>query len=182
MDEIQAMQSLATALENLGDDARVRVLSWANAKFGGGKVLSDSAVHTPSPAAVQKPAAPSKKPSGKASKKAKSIIAMNKSLNLSPSGKISAIQFQSEKSPKSVIQKCVVAAYYLRDIAELEQITVSDVFTFFKTANWKVPADLKNTLQQAGSKGWLDTADGEDIKITSMGENLIEHDLPGKTA
>jgi hypothetical protein len=35
-------------------------------------------------------------------------------------------------------------------------------------------------LHQAGTSGWLDTSDSEDIKITSSGENLVEHDLPGK--
>ncbi len=33
-------------------------------------------------------------------------------------------------------------------------------------------------MHQAGSAGWLDTADSEEIKLTSMGENLIEHELP----
>jgi hypothetical protein len=57
-------------------------------------------------------------------------------------------------------------------------VTVSAVYTFFKTLNWPLPADLKNALQQAGSAGWLDTADAENIKLTSTGENLVEHSLP----
>ncbi|MEQ1640671.1 MAG: hypothetical protein ABL881_07660 [Novosphingobium sp.] len=183
MDEIKAMQTLATELEKLDDDAKARVLSWANAKFGCGMAASQPTFVTPTPEKAAKPAAsPKTKSKGKATKKTKSIIAMNKALNLSPSGKKSAIQFQSEKAPTSVMQKCVVAAYYLREIIEVDAVTVSDVFTFFKTVGWKVPTDLKNTLQQAGTKGWLDTADGEDIKITSMGDNLIEHDLPPKAA
>lgn len=184
MDEIKAMQSLAAELENLDDAARSRVLSWANAKFG-------MAFAPPTPAdippgstvpRVEKVQAnsSSKQTAGRASKKTKSIIAMDKTLNLSPSGKKSALQFQEEKSPTSVLQKCVVAAYYLREILEIDSVSVSAVLTFFKTVGWKVPADLRNTLQQAGTKGWLDTADGEDIKITSMGENLIEHDLSAK--
>lgn len=181
VDEIKAMQTLATELEKLEDDAKARVLIWANAKFGGVKVPSQPAFVTPAAEDATKPATASKiKPKGKSTKKTKSIIAMNKTLNLSPSGKRSAIQFESEKAPTSAIQKCVVAAYYLRETIEVDAVSVSDVFTFFKTVGWKVPADLKNTLQQAGTKGWLDTADGEDIKITSMGENLIEHDLPPK--
>lgn len=185
MDEIKAMQALAVELEKLDDEARVRVLNWANAKFGAGKTSGHAAsiVSPPAPAATTKAGGSAKSPpKSKATKKSKSIIAMNKTLNLSPSGKKSAIQFQSEKSPTSAIQKCVVAAYYLRETIEVDAVTVADVFTFFKTVGWKVPTDLKNTLQQAGSKGWLDTADGDDIKITSMGENLVEHDLPPKAA
>jgi hypothetical protein len=105
---------------------------------------------------------------------------MDKSLNLSPGGKPSAAQFAAEKKPSNVKQKCVVAVYYLRETLGLDKVTASAVHTFFKTLNWPLPADLKNALQQAGSAGWLDTADAADIKLTSMGENLVEHKLPPK--
>lgn len=178
MGEIDAMKVVDDALTKLDDDARGRVLSWASSKFGKKLTPSDDQSQVsngaPHPAKAAKAAA--KK--AKNSKKMKSIISMDKSLNLSPSGKISATEFASEKSPTNVKQKCVVACYYLRNIVSVETVTVSGVNTFFKTVAWKVPNDLRNTLQQAGSEGWLDTADSEDIKITSMGENLIEHDLP----
>ena len=69
----------------------------------------------------------------------------------------------------------------LRDELELANVTLSGVYTFFNSLSWPVPADLKNVLQQAGTEGWLDTADSEDIKITSLGENLVEYELPKKT-
>jgi hypothetical protein len=44
---------------------------------------------------------------------------------------------------------------------------------------WRVPADLANTLQYTASKdGWLDTKKMDDIKVTTIGENVVEHDLP----
>lgn len=116
----------------------------------------------------------------KAAKKPKTILSMDKNLNLNPAGKPSAAQFAAGKSPTNVKEKCVVAAYYLRDVLAVEKVTAQGVLTFFKHLSWPVPADLKNTLQQAGSAGWLDTSDSEDIKITSSGENLVEHDLPTK--
>ncbi|MDB5598294.1 MAG: hypothetical protein JWN71_338 [Xanthobacteraceae bacterium] len=105
---------------------------------------------------------------------------MDKGLNLTPQGKQSAAQFAIAKAPSNVREKCVVAVFYLRDVIGLEKINVIAVFTFFKTVQWPTPADLKNTLQQAGSAGWLDTADSDDIKLASLGENLIDHDLPRK--
>lgn len=105
---------------------------------------------------------------------------MDKTLNLSPQGKQSAAQFAAAKAPSNVKEKCVVAVYYLRDVVELPNVTAQAVFTFFKSVQWPTPADLKNTLQQAGTDGWLDTANSEDIKLTSLGENLVEHDLPRK--
>jgi hypothetical protein len=107
---------------------------------------------------------------------------MDKSLNLSPAGKKSAAEFMAEKSPANAMQKGVVSVYYLRDVVGLEKVSVSAVYTVFKTLGWPLPANLRNKLQQAGSKGWLDTSDSEDIRLTSMGENLVEHQLPPKQA
>jgi hypothetical protein len=183
MDELDALKAISERLEKLSADERIRVLAWLNAKYVPGATTSAPLTH--STGAVSESKLPPKGRSNqKTAKKpkAKSIIAMDKTLNLSPSGKKSAAQFASEKSPSNVLQKCVVAVYYLRETLELGKINVSAVYTAFKTLGWAIPSDLRNTLQQAGSKGWLDTADAEDIKVTSMGENLVEHSLPSKTA
>jgi hypothetical protein len=184
MSEVKAIEAVDNALGALDPEERARVLGWAQLKYGTPAKIGAGA-HQPAPAHVTPPApAPAHKPANtvkaKASKKAKTIISMDKNLNLSPPGKASAVQFATEKSPASVVQKCVVAVHYLRDIIEMEKITLQAVFTFFKHLQWPIPADLKNTLQQAGSAGWLDTADSADIKLTSLGENLVEHDLPPK--
>jgi hypothetical protein len=46
---------------------------------------------------------------------------------------------------------------------------------------WRIPADLFNTLAYTASHyGWLDTSNYQALKVTTMGENLLEHDLPKK--
>jgi hypothetical protein len=182
MDEIEAMKTISEKLEKLSEPERVRVMTWAVAKYASGQAMPTPAAQ---PTVVQQPAPKAQgaaKPiqKAKAGKKSKSIISMDKSLNLSPPGKQSGTDFAAEKAPTNAMQKCVVAVYYLRDFIGLEKVSVQAVFTFFKALGWPIPADLKNTLQKAGSEGWLDTADGEDIKLTSMGENVVEHDLPLK--
>lgn len=186
MSEVKAIEAIDNALGPLAPDERSRVLGWAQAKYGTPVQIAPIAPATPTPPSVAQPAAPESPPkaksgsNGKSSKKSKTIISMDKSLNLTPSGKQSAVQFGGEKAPTNVIQKCVVAVYYLRDILEVDKVTLESVFTFFKTLSWPVPADLKNTLQQAGTHGFLDTADSQHIKLTSAGENLVEHELPAK--
>jgi len=189
MDEIDAMKAISERFEKLKDEERSRVLAWAVSKYGAGgntKFEHGSSPHNPiapsqntgtSKGATAKGPASAKQ---KASKKAKSIISMDKSLNLAPSGKTSAVAFATEKAPSNVKQKCVVAVYYLRDFIGMQEVTSSAVYTYFKTLSWPVPADLKNSLQQAGTEGWLDTSDSDNIKLTSMGENLVEHSLPPK--
>ena len=137
-----------------------------------------SAQNTNASKEPKKPAAPTPAAkSNKASNKSKSIISMDKTLNLKPTGAASAQDFANEKSPTNVKHKCVVAVYYLRDIIKIKKVTLEAVYTYFKTVSWPIPTDLRNTLQQAGTDGHLDTADNQDIKITSIGENLVEYEL-----
>ena len=56
------------------------------------------------------------------------------------------------------------------------------MFTCYKNAKWRLPADLDNTLRYtACDKGWLDTSSMMDIKLTPEGENFVEFDLPQKS-
>jgi hypothetical protein len=175
MSEVKAIEAVDNALGGLSPEERVRVLSWAQLKYGA-SAKNGSTAQQQQPAQLTVTA----KPQPKTSKKSKTVISMDKSLNLSPPGKTSATEFAAEKSPTNLKEKSVVAVSYLRDVIEMEKVTFQAVFTYFKHVQWPAPADLKNTLQQAGTAGWLDTADSEDIKLTSLGENLVEHNLPVK--
>lgn len=181
MSEVKAIEAIDTALGALDPAERERVLEWAQKKFGGPYIPTVAHHPVPTqPASHAAPASGTTKTKAKATKKAKTILSMDKSLNLNPPGKQPAAQFAAEKSPTNAKQKCVVAAYYLRDVIQVEKVNAAGVLTFFKHLQWPVPADLKNILQQAGTAGWLDTSDSDDIKITSSGENLVEYDLPAK--
>lgn len=100
-------------------------------------------------------------------------------LNLKPKGKDSFDKLAGQKKPTSNQHKCVVAVYYLRHEIGVPSITVDHVYTCFKHMQWRVPSSLGNTLAYVASvHGWLDTSNMADIKITTIGENLVEHDLP----
>lgn len=180
MSEINAIKAISDALEKLETEERARVLAWAQSKFGGAVPVFAPHVNTAQPTPSIAPIKTHAPKKAKTSKKTKTVISMDKTLNLQPQGKQSAIQFAGAKAPSNVREKCVVAVYYMRDILELKKVTLQAVFTFFKSVQWPTPTDLKNTLQQAGSAGWLDTANSEEIKLTSLGENLVEHSLPAK--
>lgn len=176
MSEIDAMRSLEIAMESLDDGAKKRVLDWASAKYLGRSAEvnydMESSKHSSQTPNV------TKKTSGSKKSRTKSIPRLIKELNLVPKGKQSGKEFAEEKNPGNVRAKCVVCAYYLREVISVQEISVDHVYTFFKAAGWPIPSDLVNTLQQAGSAGWLDTSDQKNILITPMGENLIEHELP----
>lgn len=181
--EIDALKAIDDALSGLDDPtAQERVLSWAWKKF--------SSTHTPAAAdETDGPAHPAKgnkrtatrssKARDKAKNKVKAPLSMARDLNLKPKGKKSFDDFVDEKKPNSIYEKCTVAAYYLKHELGSPAVSASHIFTCFKHMKWRVPADLLNSLAYTASHyGWLDTSDRENINVSTMGENLIEHDLP----
>ena len=87
--------------------------------------------------------------------------------------------FVTEKSPKTGMQKNVVFIHYLRTVLGITHIGVNHIYTCYKVLGEKLPAALRqNLLDTSFRKGWLDTHSLDDIKLTTHGENLVEHELP----
>ncbi len=105
---------------------------------------------------------------------------IDKTLVLRPKTGKSFKDFATAKAPKSAFEKNVVAVHWLKS-AGVKAIGPDQVYTCYKDAGWRIPAGLYNSLAvTASKKGWLDTADMNQIVVTPHGENLVEHDLPRK--
>lgn len=180
--EIDVMTTIDVALNTIDPEAKVRVLNWVNSKHLGASSPTPKPAYSLEQKAVQQHSSPSKNKSAKSKlpKKSKNIIKQVKELNLHPTGKKSALDFVAEKQPTNAKQKCIVALHYLLNTLELEKAGIDHIYTFFKGVSWPIPENFANTLHQAGSQGWLDTKDSTDYKITSSGENVVEHNLPKK--
>jgi hypothetical protein len=173
-DVIKTLEEKLSALED--NSARQRVLRWAVDRFA----TPASTSSTPPPVVVPQPAAVVKKPPKSGGKPAASpALAIIKDLNLKPTGKTSFKDFVAAKGPASNQERCLISVYYLKNEVGLTRVGANHVYTCFKVEGWRVPADLVNTLQYAASQsGWFDTKDREDIKLTTHGENHVEHDMP----
>jgi hypothetical protein len=102
-----------------------------------------------------------------------------KDLDLRPEGKSAYREFYPQKKPATQEQTITVAVYYLKRILELDKITPDHVFACFKDVGRRTPKDLPQTIRDTSKrKGWVDTSERGNIKITNHGENLVEHDLP----
>ena len=176
--ELDAMKLIDDVLKQIHDQNTLnRILVWANSKFGKNIKLIDG-----SGKSSARSSGKSKKKSKSSSKsKAKFTPTQVKDLDLSPKDSKSLKEFNDEKMPTNIEERGTAAVYYLRHILEIDQASINHVFTCFKHLKWRIPANLPNALQRAGSKGWLDTSDREDLITTPQGDNLIEYDLPKKT-
>ena len=180
LNEIEVLKIVSDALLSLDDEARHRILGWMNSKYSFNVPTAEKRKEAYAPESSNTVRASKKGAVKNSGKKGKLILKQIKELNLNPKGKKSAIEFVALKQPSNHIQKTVAAVYYLTQILDLESVTTEHVYTMFKYVGWPLPTNLPNTLQQAGSKGWLDTSDSTNLKITPSGENLVEHNLPVK--
>lgn len=122
--------------------------------------------------AVHEKEAKPKKPSKKVS------LDIMKDLVLTAEGdKPSLKEFYSKKNPKSNYERNVVFCYYLLKIKEVKPIGINHIYTCYKEVKQRV-GELGVSLSETSSKGWLDTSDMSDIKVTPRGENFVEYDLP----
>lgn len=114
-------------------------------------------------------------------KRSSSAPTMVKDLDLAPKGKTSFKDFVAEKAPTTNDDKNVVIVYYLAQVTGTSPITIDHVFTSYRSAGWKIPKNLQNSLAVTASrKGYFETSDLRDIRLEVHGINRVEHELPEK--
>jgi len=106
---------------------------------------------------------------------------MVKDLDLS--GKAKKVErlkdFHASFTIGSNLERNLVFMYYLQHKIEISPITPDHVFTCYRDVGVKVPTALVQSLRDsANRRGWLDTANTNDLKVTTPGMNYLEHDLP----
>jgi hypothetical protein len=102
-------------------------------------------------------------------------------LNLRPNGKSSLRDFVTEKGPNDNQKRFAVIIYYLQKKISTKNIDENHIYTAFKDIGVKVPLNIEGALSVAAKrKGWIDTSNLNDVKMTVGGENFVEHDLPAK--
>jgi len=183
--EVDAIKTVDEALGGIEDkEALKRILRWAYEKYCPGTPTPESrdeAGANEGQAIKNKAKKKSVKKTKHKGKAKKTALSLDKTLNLKPGGKTSFADFAAKKNPSSDREKVVLCVYYLLNELGKKPVGINQVYTCFKSINWRVPADLVGTLHWVSSqKGWLDTSDSSDIKMTTHGENLMEHDLPRK--
>jgi len=88
-----------------------------------------------------------------------------------------------EKRPQSANEMAALVAYYLGEVAgegeRKETVSQKDIEKYFKQAGFPLPKVPSQTLPNAKSAGYLDSADkpGE-YRLNPVGYNLVVHTLP----
>jgi hypothetical protein len=101
-------------------------------------------------------------------------------LNLRPDGKAAFRDFVLEKSPSGALEQNTVAAYYVGQELGIQPVTMDHVHTCYLDVDWRLPANMQNSLSKTANRGWLESGDRDNVKLTAPGINLVRYDLPRK--
>jgi hypothetical protein len=99
-------------------------------------------------------------------------------LNFRPDGKQALKEFVEEKGPKSDVDTVLVVLHYMQHVMGLSKIGPAHLMTAFKAVGKPIPVDLKQTVRNIRkSKMLLNFTDIEDLRMTTQGDNFVEHDM-----
>ena len=99
-------------------------------------------------------------------------------LDFVPNGKESLKKFFAEKDPQNDMEQILVLAHYMQHALALPAMGPGHILTAFKHVGKPVPADLRATIRNMkNQKAWLNFTDLEAIRVTTQGDNLVEHEL-----
>lgn len=92
--------------------------------------------------------------------------------------------FKEEKQPRTAIEMAALVAYYLENLApggdRKDSVGPEDLDTYFKIAEFKLPAQQRFTLVNARNAGYFDLVGGGKYKLNAVGHNLVVHSMPRK--
>lgn len=115
---------------------------------------------------------------GKSKNTVKATFSLVNSLNLNPPNSKSLKEFFAEFQSKTFFEKNLLFLYYLEKLLKTDSISINHIYTCYKNAGEKVPGNLYQSLVDTKNyKGWIESKDINNLKITIAGENYVEHDF-----
>jgi hypothetical protein len=162
--EINAIKTILTTLESLDDDVRKNVLEYVlkriNYSFNDHILRS----HESTQVGASSPNDP-----------VNTLGQENEVIHIK--------QFKANKLPKSAIDMAAIVAYYLQYLAEPDKrkdsVGPSDLETWFRIAEFPLPTgQIRFTLTNGAKSGYFTSAGSGKYKLSAVGYNLVQHNLP----
>lgn len=192
--ELEAIFKCHELMKELDDDSKLRVFKYLLDRYNlvpTGSAFESANTHQPTLASLEESEAieEESKPKPKVTKKKSSSskpkisgtstksYSLITSLNLVSNGKESLKDFYAKYQVKNNFERNIVILYYLRRVVGEENIGINHIYTCYKHLSQKVPSIYQSLLDTKNRKGWVDTSNTDDLKVTVAGENYIEHEM-----
>lgn len=177
--KVQAIEDEAAILKQI--DEQLKGVS-PDVRSEAFRILVERHLHIGRPStAARTPLAKTRPPKERPGRVSESLSVV-KDLNLRAHGDVPSLRdFFRDKAPKGFAEQNAVFGYYLVKSKEITPVGVNHIYTCYKEVGQRVPGAFQQSLKDtARRQGWLDAANLEDIRVTTIGENFVEHDLPRK--
>jgi len=163
--EIKAITDIVEALKDLEEEGRLRVVKYVLERLGISTGMNGSSLP-------------------RITRQSLESASLTESSEL-PMSLTDIKTLKETKNPRTAIQMAVLVAYYLQEIAPLndrkDTVDTNDIEKYFKQAGYKLPAGKNgsaDTLNNAKNSGYLETTARGAYKLNPVGYNLVVHRLP----
>lgn len=192
--ELEAMYKCHEYLQDLDNDSRMRVFKYLLDRYG---IVSNyneqvpinnhsKAIETITPEVIKQEEKTESKvvKIANVTKKTKPSTNQNysliASLNLVSKGSMSLKDYFNQFVTKNNFENNIVILNYLKNEMKEDNVGVNHVYTCYKNLGIKVPSIKQSLFDTRHRKGWIDTSNIEDLKITVAGENFMDHEIAKK--
>jgi hypothetical protein len=104
-------------------------------------------------------------------------------LNLRPEEQTSLKDFYAQKKPEDQQERFALIVFYMARELKMAGISANHIYTALQEVKQRVPTDILQICRNIKSrKGWIDPSDGDNVLITTQGENFVNHELPKQPA
>jgi hypothetical protein len=168
---------LITAASRIAPNSRTALGAQAEQTASEDQVAAETVDEGSSAESNDTPAVPTRKRGGPKSDR-NAGIKLVPDLDFVPDGKQTLKKFFAEKGPKSDMEQALVLVHYMQHTLALPAVGPSHILTAFKDVGKPVPVDLRGTIRNMkNQKAWLNFTDLEAIRVTTQGDNFVEHEL-----
>lgn len=193
--ELEAMFKCHEYLQNLENDARLRVFKYLIDRYGlvnpntfqqtsVSETIVPEVIHEEKNEIKTTPKSANAKSTNTTSKKTKSSsnqsYSLISSLNLVSKAKISLKDYFGKYTTKNNFEYNIVILSYLKNELKEPNVGINHIYTCYKTLGLKIPSIKQSLLDTKNRKGWIDTSSTDDLKITVAGENFMDHEITKK--
>jgi len=94
-----------------------------------------------------------------------------------PSGVEGTKEFYEKYKSISNMENNLIFAYYFQEIRKEKEISTDLIYSAYRHVGLKIPSFPQSLIDTKARKGWIDTANMHELKVTRAGINFMEHEI-----
>ena len=94
-----------------------------------------------------------------------------------PAGVEGVKEFYEKYKSTSNMENNLIFAYYFQEKRQEKEISTDLIYSAYRHIGLKIPSFPQSLFDTKARKGWIETANMHELKVTRAGINFIEHEI-----